>query len=138
MPVKSLVSRLERVEAALHFTLTAPADILDHPLRIAMLRAHFARIGRVGAEPERWLAGIVLGFSDALLVDFLFFNFDNDALRESGVDEAAVWEHALPWWRAALTREPEAVAPAFARWVEEGVLIETADGFAIDETEQPA
>jgi hypothetical protein len=120
------------MEASLYFTLTTPADILDHPVRIAMMRAHFERLARLADDAgARFLARIVLGFSDALLVDFLFFNYENDALREAGHDEEAVWEHAWPWWKAAYEREPAAVTPAIEQWIAEGVLVETADGLAI-------
>jgi len=131
----SIARRLDRIEASLHFTLTTPADVLDHPLRIAMMRAHFARCARVGTRGERWLARIVLGFSDALMVDFLFFNSENDALRSAGMGEDAVWEHALSWWQAAYEREPDAVAPAFERWIKEGILVETTEGCMTKEAE---
>jgi hypothetical protein len=134
----AMMRRVRKLEAGMHFTLTAPADILDHPHRIAMMRAHFKRLTRVDDPAARFLAEIVLGFSDALMVDFLFFNYENDALRIAGKDEREVWEHAFPWWMAAYKREPVAVAPAFAQWIEEGFVIEMADGFALATTEDAA
>src|SRR4051794_2901782 len=130
----ALMRRVRKLDAATRFTVATPADILGHPVRMAMLRAYIKRVAKLGGPGAGWLAGVALGFSDALLVDFIIFNLENDALRAAGRGEDEIWERAVPWWRAALGREPAAVAPVFARWVEEGALIETGDGYAMPES----
>ena len=80
----AMMRRVERLEAATHFTVTTPADILDYPHRITMVRGEIARWSRTVHGENRWFVEAVLGFSDALLVDFLFYDRDIEAYRAAG------------------------------------------------------
>ncbi len=126
--MKTIVRRVDKLEEANRFTVTTPADLLAHPWRIAVVRAEMERSARLLRGGERRLATIVMGFSDALLVDYLFFENEIAQWRADGATLEEMWEKAMPWWLAAYEREPELVSPAIEEWRRDGILIETTGG----------